>query len=176
MNTSIIEQSLPEEAKEINKQLMWYMKSFDNGVDVSTITFDPAAYLYKISDALNNPLVDIFACEREKNCRCKYKSTCRCDSDIIHEIYKSSMDFGSNCRFICDLHFKEKDIKFSRKKLIRIFSLDKKTDEEVPIMDIDKEAIRFISDQKVGFNVTEKIIIKHSHIIVKFDYMSFDLN
>ena len=112
------------EATNVNNQLEQYMDSFDPA-DAEVTVFDPIMFIAAMGDKLSDASKDYFVCERLAVCKCKWKSTCKCDSDDFHQVSKITFNTGSNCNCVLDLEVVRMP-KFNPKRIIRVFSLDKK--------------------------------------------------
>jgi len=78
------------EATNVNNQLEQYMDSFDPA-DAEVTVFDPIMFIAAMGDKLSDASKDYFVCERLAVCKCKWKSTCKCDSDDFHQVSKSHL-------------------------------------------------------------------------------------
>jgi hypothetical protein len=188
--------SMEAEEVEINNRLSWYMDTYypDDGdnkeKDFSSSEeekeedelreedmFDPIIYLTGISDMIAN--VPLYVCQRELICVCDNEQKCTCDSDIFHQICSSSLQIGSNCKYLCEFVLKARPSKknrLSRRKIIRFFIME--GNEEKPILDIIASQNLIVCYNKQGremlFNLSEKVTVHDRVISFKFDYMSYD--
>ena len=129
------------------------------------VCFDIELYLNKFQDIINDESTD----------------TCICieDSDEFCFINKINMQIASNCAFIFDANFDNSQIKFNNKHNIQFFSLNKKTDEELPLFTIIKDNYDMIMKiecidpcKNFKIDISNYKIYKNS-ISIRFDYMSF---
>jgi hypothetical protein len=108
--------------------------------------FDIVAFLNCLTDTLcNNSNVDVCICERETVCKCyntKYEFDCECDSDIFYTAQKVKCDIMSNNMFFIDIQTKEDKIVLNKNKNVRIFTLDRTSNCETPIIDIVKTFVK----------------------------------
>jgi hypothetical protein len=141
------------------------MKSF-NVADAITTTFDPVLYIKTINKKLNIS-TDMFICEKIP--------TCSCNSDECIKVTSATCILGFNDRCVLTISLVS-DAKFKGSQVIRLFSLNKKTNKKMHIIDIDKFDVRFKVGSGVGFTNKNKITIKNNHITVPFDYNSFNLD
>jgi len=159
------------EHPEIQDRLGTYMDSF-HPEDAAITKFDPVLYMAYVQDILTSKDTDLFVCERLARCLCRNKTRCNCDSDDCEQVSKLQLHAGSNCNYVLECYLKN-DVEFNPKRILRLFTLDKKTDVERPVVDITKTHITFLHDRHVSFETRDKPKVKHSSIFVVFDYMSF---
>lgn len=156
-----------------------------NEVDESNI--DIIQFLNELSDIISNPNVDLCICERQNVCNCK--NECICDNDFYYTASSRKCSIASNCMFLIDITCIN-NIILSNKTNIRLFTLNSKTLEEIPILDIvrtydpkDKNKKKLLS---VDINIlkTEKfpritiplldgLSIKETDMFIKFNYMLY---
>lgn len=124
------------ENNQIEDSLVWYQKAFPMPEETDeTNTFDSIQYVYKAFDRMKRPQTQLFACERQNTCTCK--GECLCDADQCFQVIASELVLGSNNVVLFRFRFQDK-VSMGNMKNYRFFTLNDKTDEEIPVMDILK--------------------------------------
>lgn len=152
----------------------------DNEDDNNKDSIDIIDFIDEVSSSLLDKNVDICVCERELECKCK--DECLCDDDDFHVIQKKQVTLGSNNNLLFEFRF-DKKTKLSKKKNLRIFSLNNETEEETPIMDLirvyEKKKLReeklFMHQKRIIFPMFDGVSsVKSEEIFFKVNYMMYD--
>lgn len=161
------------------------MSSFDRYLELSEkegeyqiMYSDPIVNLTEFEDLIKSPNTDLCICERAVTCHCR--DICDCDSDDF-ALVKGITQCGpvSGCFYIISLSI---DHLFNKKKSLRLFTLDKITDEEIPLLDIKVEKVSkkkyrykqlsFLHRDPISSFFIDSINVKEQYIEIKFNYMN----
>lgn len=153
-----------------------YIELYLNEHDDEISLFDSLRYLQCCFDKLKDK--DVCISKLLNMCTCIDFKTCNCTDEnyIVVKDYKAE-ELSSCCLFSCSFVMKEK----IKRSCIRLFTLDRKTDEEVVIFDLMQfknkieNYIKFYDINKnVIFNSIFDIEMKNNNIDFTFNYMLYD--
>jgi len=123
---------MEEQNSEINTRLDRYLELREE-TETEPSQFDSLTHLYGVFDRLST--ANLYVCERKNVCLCK--GDCMCDSDNYSKVLSTELINASNNTLIIRFGF-HNEFKTSQMQGIRFFTLDEKTDEEAPVVDICK--------------------------------------